>query len=202
MNDSITKVRIKLGTVLDNNYGDSVADISVTKLEDLMNRFVSVMSGRHLIPSLANKRFAADIDGIQTFKDLFSTANDINKGMVDRFVGYLADEILAISDAMYVRNNFITKLNEITNSNYTVESFSALTPTQQEEIFKNNASLTQLLGTLVKQYHYTSSKYEYVLDETNGRIAKRVFHIDLTKGSGYKFRHFKSLQGFLKLSDS
>lgn len=202
LNDSITKVRIKLGTVLDNNYGDSVADVSVTKLEDLLNRFVSVMSGRHLIPSLANKRFAADIDGIQTFKDLFSTANDINKGMVDRFVGYLADEILAISDAMYVRDNFITKLNEITNSNYTVKSFSALTPTQQEEIFKNNTSLTQLLGTLVKQYHYTSSKYEYVLDETNGRIAKRVFHIDLTKGSGYNFRHFKSLQDFLKLSDS
>lgn len=200
--ENVAKVRIKLGTVLDGNYGDSIADIGVTKLEDLLNRFVSVLSGRHLIPSLANKRFAADISGLETFEDLFDTSNNINQKMIDRFVGYLADEILAISDAMYVRNNFINELNKILLSNYTVESFSNLTPTQQEEIFKNNLEASQLLGKLVQQYHYTSSKEEYVIDEKNNRIAKRVFHIDLTKGTGYKFRHFKSLQDKIKLTDN
>ena len=198
--EQVANVKIKLGTILDEDYLNSTADVDVTELEDLINRFTSVLSGKHLIPSLANKRFAADIDDFENMQDLFDTFGSINPKMIDRFVGYLADEILAISDAMYTRQWFIDSLNKIIKPKklFTVESFSKLSATQQEDLFKSNSEAASLLSRLVNQYHFVEGKPEF--KTVDGRLVKRTFHIDLTKGSGYKFRHFHSLNNDYVLS--
>ena len=136
---SRTSIGTKLSTMVDNNYQDSVADIDVTETEELLNRFVTTLSGYHQIPSLANKRFAANVHNLGMFTDVFDIFGNINSKVIDSFVGYLADEILAISDALYLRNKFISELNKIfPDRDFTIDSFSKMSALKQEQLFKNN----------------------------------------------------------------
>lgn len=198
------QVHTKLSTVLDDEWNDSVADKEVTELEDLTNRFISIWSGKHVTPALANKRFAADIEGIPMFENIINDNLDINPKVIDVFVGYLADEIMAISDARFTRYCFIAKLNQATNSNYTIDSFSKLSSLQQEQIFKNNPEAAKLLRLLVKTYHYVEGEQQWLYDEVNDRYYRRAFHIDLRSGKkgprGYEFRHFKDIGKSINLS--
>lgn len=200
------QVHTKLSTVLDDEWNDSVADKEVTELEDLMNRFISIWSGKHVTPALANKRFAADIEGIPMFENIINNNLDINPKIIDVFVGYLADEIMAISDARYTRDYFIEKLNETTGGNYTIDSFSKLSSLQQEQIFKNNPEAAKLLRLLVKTYHYVEGEQQWLYDEENNRYYRRAFHIDLRSGKkgprGYEFRHFKEIGKSINLSSN
>lgn len=200
------QVHTKLSTVLDDEWNDSVADKEVTELEDLTNRFISIWSGKHVTPALANKRFAADIEGIPMFENIINNNLDINPKVIDVFVGYLADEIMAISDARYTRDYFIGKLNQATNSNYTIDSFSKLSSLQQEQIFKNNPEAAKLLRLLVKTYHYVEGEQQWLYDEVNDRYYRRAFHIDLRSGKkgprGYEFRHFKDIGKTINLSSN
>lgn len=200
------QVHTKLSTVLDDEWNDSVADKEVTELEDLTNRFISIWSGKHVTPALANKRFAADIEGIPMFENIINDNLDINPKVIDVFVGYLADEIMAISDARYTRDYFIEKLNQATNSNYTIDSFSKLSSLQQEQIFKNNPEAAKLLRLLVKTYHYVEGEQQWLYDEVNDRYYRRAFHIDLRSGKkgprGYEFRHFKDIGKSINLSSN
>lgn len=200
------QVHTKLSTVLDDEWNDSVADKEVTELEDLTNRFISIWSGKHVTPALANKRFAADIEGIPMFENIINDNLDINPKVIDVFVGYLADEIMAISDARYTRDYFIEKLNQVTNSNYTIDSFSKLSSLQQEQIFKNNLEAAKLLRLLVKTYHYVEGEQQWLYDEVNDRYYRRAFHIDLRSGKkgprGYEFRHFKDIGKSINLSSN
>lgn len=194
--------RTKLGTILNDSYDDSVADIEISEVEDTLNRFVSTLSGFNQIPSLANKRFAGDVANMFNFTNVVDSNGVLSKEVIDTFVGYLADEILAISDAIYLRNEFINRLNNVTGGKYTIESFSKLSSLEQEELFRNNKEAAKLLKMLVKQYHYKDGSPQFLKDEKNDRIVRRAFHIDLRKGTGYNFRHFKSLNGKLTLSQS
>lgn len=201
---SRTSIGTKLSTMVDNNYQDSVADIDVTETEELLNRFVTTLSGYHQIPSLANKRFAANVHNLGMFTDVFDIFGNINSKVIDSFVGYLADEILAISDALYLRNKFISELNKIfPDRNFTVDSFSKMSALEQEQLFKNNKQAAKLLNMLVKQYHFTQG--DPTIITKNGKdgdvFFKRAFHIDLRKGSGYKFRHFGKIVEQFKFTD-
>lgn len=186
-------VHPKLGTILDGDYQNSTADISLTPSENLLNLFTSIMSGTHTIPALANKRFAADIDGFDNLGYVFDGNYNIISSAFSVFTGYVADELLAIREAMRVRDEFISKLNKVLHSDYSIDTFSSLTATEQENIFKNNKEAAMLLKDLVSQYHYTTKGSEFK-HNSQGRIVRRAFHIDLRNGSGYKMRHFKSLQ--------
>lgn len=199
--NSKVKVHTKLSTVLDDQFDDSVADKEVTEFEDLLNRYVSIWSGKHVAPALANKRFALDIEGIPMMESVIDSLGNISKKAVNTFIGYVADEILAISDAIYTRKYFIDQLNKILKSNYTVDSFSNLTGLEQEKIFKNNPEASKLLRLLVKTYHYASTNTQYLIDEKNDRIVKRAFHIDLREGKGYKFRHYGNIMKDFKFDN-
>ena len=196
------KVYTKLATVLDNDYQNSTPDIEITDINDLLNKLLTIANGRHVAPSLANKRFALEIGGFSQPVDIINSDLSINPAVVKQFAGYLADEILAISDAKKTRQLFIEKLNEILKPTvpYTIESFSKLSSVEQEEIFRNSKEAASLLGMLVKQYHFKEGPATFSMDENNNRIVRRVFHIDLRKGSGYEFRHFKKLGKLIKMS--
>lgn len=113
---------------------------------------------------------------------------------------------MAISDARYTRDYFIEKLNQATNSNYTIDSFSKLSSLQQEQIFKNNPEAAKLLRLLVKTYHYVEGEQQWLYDEVNDRYYRRAFHIDLRSGKkgprGYEFRHFKDIGKSINLSSN
>lgn len=199
--DTTIRFSTNLGTVLDSNYRDSVADIDVTPTEELLNRFTATLSGGHPIPSLANKRFAGCVYGVPQFSNMFDADGNINPTVIDAFVGYMADEILAISDAMYIRNEFMRRFNKATNQNFTAEQFSKLSSTEQQEYFMNNPQAAKALGLLVKTYHFVDGDAEFI--QFNEKfIMRRAFHIDLTKGSGYKFRHFAHLASNFNLTES
>ena len=201
---SRTSIGTKLSTMVDNNYQDSVADIDVTETEELLNRFVTTLSGYHQIPSLANKRFAANVHNLGMFTDVFDIFGNINSKVIDSFVGYLADEILAISDALYLRNKFISELNKIfPDRDFTIDSFSKMSALKQEQLFKNNKQAAKLLNMLVKQYHFTQGDPTIVTKKgLDGDVFfKRAFHIDLRKGSGYKFRHFGKIADKFEFTD-
>ena len=195
------KVYTKLATVLDNDYQNSTPDIEITDINDLLNKMLTIANGRHVAPSLANKRFALEIGGFSQPVDIINSSLDINPAVIKQFVGYLADEILAISDAKKTRQIFIERLNDILKPTvpYTAESFSKLSSVQQEEIFRNSKEAASLLGMLVKQYHFKEGPATFSTDENNNRIVRRVFHIDLRKGTGYEFRHFKKLGKLIRL---
>lgn len=195
------KVYTKLATVLDNDYQNSTPDIEITDINDLLNKLLTIANGRHVAPSLANKRFALEIGGFSQPVDIINSDLSINPAVIKQFVGYLADEIIAISDAKKTRQLFIDKINEILKPTvpYTVESFSKLSSVEQEEIFRNSKEAASLLGMLVKQYHFKEGPATFSMDENNNRIVRRVFHIDLRKGSGYEFRHFKKLGKTIRL---
>ena len=199
--DTTIRFSTNLGTVLDSNYRDSVADIDVTPTEELLNRFTATLSGGHPIPSLANKRFAGCVYGVPQFSNMFDADGNINPTVIDAFVGYMADEILAISDAMYIRNEFMRRFNKATNQNFTAEQFSKLSSTEQQEYFMNNPQAAKALSLLVKTYHFVDGDAEFI--QFNEKfIMRRAFHIDLTKGSGYKFRHFAHLASNFNLTES
>ena len=191
------KFMTKLATVLNDDYETSRADRNITGRENLLNLFSATLKGEHNIPSLANKKFAGCIQGLQMFNGVLDEKGYFNPRVIDTFVGYLADEILAICDAIRVKKNFIEKLNETLrqegkNVSYTLESFSALTATQQEAIFRNSKEAASLLRQLVSVYHFKSGAPEVIFND-DGHIAIRKFHIDLTSSVGTQFRHFKEI---------
>lgn len=192
----------KLATMVNEDFHESVADIDITEIEDILNRFTTTLEGNHTIPSLANKRFAAEIVGIPNdIAHYFDEDLTINRNIVKRFVDYLADEILAVADAMKTRELFLQEIYEATGKKYTAKDFSNLSPREQEELFKTNENAAKALRLLRKQYHFVEGKAEFVNKPGSAqRIVKRAFHIDLQQGSGYQFRHFKNLGRDIKLT--
>lgn len=182
----------KLATVLNDDFNEAISDIRTTRVENILNTFTECLQGKINIPSLANKKFAGHITGLEQFNGVVDAAGNFNPDVIEAFTGYLADEILAVCDTLYARKNFIDSLNNILGTDYTIESFSALNSVAQENLFNSNPEAAQLLRGLVNVYHY-NPKYNQVVISDSGHIAMRSFHIDLTKSMGAQFRHFKNL---------
>ena len=190
-------------TVYDNNYFEGRDYMAISGLEDLINKFSEVLSGRSIIPSLANKKTYYNLKGTSNNTAVVSFTNQsvvVSANILDIFQGYLADEILAIAHARKVRDDFMEKLNKLTGKTWTVEEFSALSARKQEEIFRNPRA-KGLLDNLVKTYHFSDGKPE-VYKDGSGRVVTRSFRIDLTKGNGYKFRHFSSMMENFHMTDA
>ena len=130
-------------------------------------------------------------------QDVVRTDGVIQDAYIERYVNYLADEILAIAEAMKTRENFIKSVNEVTGKDFTVESFSKLNSVEQENLFRNNPALMPLILKLTKVKHFKEGGT--VFTEVNGRTVRRVFHIDLRKGRGYEFRHFPNIGKKIKI---
>lgn len=195
------EVNTKFSTIVDNDFGDASADIDVAPHEDLLNRIATILSGQFSSPSLANKRFAAAFEGFlfpESVQDVVSKEGVIQDAYVTRYVEFLADEILAISDAIKTREIFMNKLNEITGRSLTIDDFSNMDSEQQENLFRQHPELNSLLNMLVKQYHFSETGTTFKL--VDDRYVRRVFHVDLRKGTGYKFRHFKNIGKQIKLT--
>lgn len=191
-------------TIYDNDYSEGRDYMAISGLEDLINKFSEILSGRSIIPSLANKKTYYNLTGVSnnTAAISFTIGSNVNvsANIIDIFQGYLADEILAIAHAKKVRDDFMEKLNKITGKQRTVEEFSALSAREQEEIFRDPKA-KGLLDTLVKTYHFVDGKPE-IYKDGSGRIVTRTFRIDLTKGNGYKFRHFSSMMEGFRMTDA
>lgn len=193
-------VHTKFATMVDNDFGDASADIAVAPHEDMLNRLLAVLNNEYNAPSLANKRFAASFEGFlfpERVQDVVRTDGVIQDAYIERYVNYLADEILAIAEAMKTRENFIKSVNEVTGKDFTVESFSKLNSVEQENLFRNNPALMPLILKLTKVKHFKEGGT--VFTEVNGRTVRRVFHIDLRKGRGYEFRHFANIGKKIKI---
>ena len=193
-------VHTKFATMVDNDFGDASADIAVAPHEDMLNRLLAILNNEYNAPSLANKRFAASFEGFlfpERVQDVVRTDGVIQDAYVERYVNYLADEILAVAEAMKTRENFIKSVNEITGKDFTVESFSKLNSVEQENLFRNNPALMPLILKLTKVKHFKEGGT--VFTEVNGRTVRRVFHIDLRKGRGYEFRHFANIGKKIKI---
>lgn len=184
-----------IATVADSDYMNSREYMSISGIEDLMNKFVAVMGGRHIIPSLANKKTYYYLKGFADVSPVVKVAGVDRMYIADnikqQFVGYLADEFLAIANAYKTRERFLNELNKRLNTNYTAETFSALSATEQEALFRK-PGMNGLLSMLVNTYHYGNGASEFIKNE-DGTYTRRVFRLDLTKGNGYKFRHFKKM---------
>lgn len=193
-------VHTKFATMVDNDFGDASADIAVAPHEDMLNRLLAILNNEYNAPSLANKRFAASFEGFlfpERVQDVVRTDGVIQDAYIERYVNYLADEILAIAEAMKTRENFIKSVNEVTGKDFTVESFSKLNSVEQENLFRNNPALMPLILKLTKVKHFKEGGT--VFTEVNGRTVRRVFHIDLRKGRGYEFRHFPNIGKKIKI---
>lgn len=193
-------VHTKFATMVDNDFGDASADIAVAPHEDMLNRLLAILNNEYNAPSLANKRFAASFEGFlfpERVQDVVRTDGVIQDAYIERYVNYLADEILAIAEAMKTRENFIKSVNEVTGKDFTVESFSKLNSVEQENLFRNNPALMPLILKLTKVKHFKEGGT--VFTEVNGRTVRRVFHIDLRKGRGYEFRHFPNIGKKIKM---
>lgn len=193
-------VHTKFATMVDNDFGDASADIAVAPHEDMLNRLLAVLNNEYNSPSLANKRFAASFEGFlfpERVQDIVRTDGVIQDAYIERYVNYLADEILAIAESMKTREDFIKSVNEITGKDFTVESFSKLNSVEQENLFRNNPALMPLILKLTKVKHFKEGGT--VFTEVNGRTVRRVFHIDLRKGRGYEFRHFHNIGKKIKI---
>lgn len=178
-------------TVEDQNYSSSRGYMDITGLEDIVNKFVAIMEGKHTIPSLANKKtyyYLSGFDQVPDVSTIFGTKDimGINPQIIDRFVGYLADEFLSIANAYATREKFIQRLNKANKTNYTYETFSELSAIEQEREIRM-ANDSSLLNDLYVKYHYKNGNPEFV----NGYL--RAFHMDLRKGAAYKSRHFANM---------
>ena len=193
-------VHTKFATMVDNDFGDASADIAVAPHEDMLNRLLAILNNEYNAPSLANKRFAASFEGFlfpERVQDVVRTDGVIQDAYIERYVNYLADEILAIAEAMKIREDFIKSVNEITGKDFTVESFSKWNSVQQENLFREYPALMPLILKLTKVKHFKEGGT--VFTEVNGRTVRRVFHIDLRKGRGYEFRHFPNIGKKIKI---
>lgn len=182
-------------TVVDNDFMNSREYMAISGIEDLINKFVAVMGGRHIIPSLANKKTYYYLKGFADVAPVVKVAGVDRMYIADQikqqFVGYLADEFLAIANAYKTRERFLNELNKRLNTNHTAETFSALSATEQESLFRK-PGMNGLLSMLVNTYHYSDGASEFIKNE-DGTYTRRVFRLDLTKGNGYEFRHFKKM---------
>lgn len=208
------QLNTRLQTMNNDNYAKAKSDKYCLDKEEYINRIMTVLGhpndDGHAFPVLANKKFSADLVGIKV-KDLEQVFSVTPQGEVviaraakEVFAGYFMDELAAIEQAKQVRDNFINELNEALGSNHTIESFSALTPSQQErelralnlpEAQRKTAvdRINNALKTLVTTYHFESSKKDEIKDKNGRVVAFNDAHIDLTKGKGYEHRHFKNV---------
>lgn len=216
-----SKMNTRLQTMSEGDYANSKSDKFAFAKEEYINRMVTVLEmdgngkwlGNHAFPVLANKKFSADLQGvviealeqpISFIKSASGTNMIVNEGAKKIFAGYFLDEVNAIKQAKDTRDKFISRLNEILSANYTVESFSNLSVSQQRELF--NATilpenlredaiqmLNNELNKLTVTYHFKSSKNEAVKDSKDRVVSFDDAHIDLRKGAGYKHRHFQKV---------
>lgn len=191
-----------IATVADGDYMNSRDYMGISGIEDLMNKFVAVLSGRHIIPSLANKKTYYYLKGFADVDKVVNIAGVdrlyITDTIKQQFVGYLADEFLAIANAYKTREMFLKELNSRLKTKYTAETFSKLSATEQEEIFRK-PEMKGLLNMLVNTYHYGNGASEFIKRE-DGSYIRRAFRINLTKGNGYTFRHFKKMMDGVTLT--
>lgn len=201
------------------NYAKAKSDKYCLDKEEYINRIMTVLGHTnddgHAFPVLANKKFSADLVGIKTkgLEQVFSVNPQgevvIARAAKEVFAGYFMDELAAIEQAKQVRDNFINELNEALGAKHTIESFSALTPSQQEvELRALNlpeaqrvtavTRINNALKTLVVTYHFESSKKDEIKDKNGRIVAFNDSHIDLTKGKGYAHRHFANVAKELK----
>ena len=213
------QLNTRLQTMNNDNYAKAKSDKYCLDKEEYINRMMTVLGHTnddgHAFPVLANKKFSADLVGIKTkgLEQVFSVNPQgevvIARAAKEVFAGYFMDELAAIEQAKQVRDNFINELNEALGTKHTIESFSALTPSQQEvELRALNlpeaqratavTRINNALKTLVVTYHFESSKKDEIKDKNGRIVAFNDSHIDLTKGKGYNHRHFANVAKELK----
>lgn len=218
---SNSKMNTRLQTMTEGDYENAKSDKFAFAGEEYMNRMVTVLGmddkgnwlGNHAFPVLANKKFSADLQGVKVegldqVATIVPTASEhalvFNTGAKKVFAGYFLDELNAMQQARETRDNFIATINEVLGENYTVDSFSDLSVSDQRLVLnaiklpaENRADavykINEALKTLVITYHFKSSKTEPAYDQKGRVVSFNDSHIDLRKGAGYKHRHFQKV---------
>lgn len=216
-----SKMNTRLQTMAEGDYANSKSDKYAFAKEEYINRMVTVLEmdgngkwlGNHAFPVLANKKFSADLQGVvvealeQPVSFIASASGTnmvINEGAKKIFAGYFLDEVNAIKQAKDTRDKFISAINEILGKDFTVETFSDLSVSEQRELFNATSlpenlredaiqMLNNELQRLTVTYHFKSSKTEAVKDSKDRVVSFDDAHIDLRKGAGYKHRHFQKV---------
>lgn len=221
-----SKMNTRLQTMTEGDYANAKSDKFAFAKEEYINRMVTVLEmdsngewlGNHAFPVLANKKFSADLQGIvvEGLKQPVSINIgpkgiyvSINNQAKEIFAGYFLDELKAIRQAEKVRDEFIDTINKTLGTNYTIESFSKLSVSEQRDLFnatnleetkRSDAinSINEAIKKLTVTYHFKSTKTEPVRDNKGRIVSFNDAHIDLRKGSGYKHRHFQKVANALK----
>lgn len=215
-----SKMNTRLQTMTEGDYANSKSDKFAFAKEEYINRMVTVLEmgdngewlGNHAFPVLANKKFSADLQGLiisaleqPVTMQITNTGKHIvvNNAAKKVFAGYFLDELNAMRQAKETRDNFITRINELLGTNYTVESFSDLSVSEQQALLTQKGKtldgidtqdlINQELQKLTITYHFKSSKTEPVRDSKGRIVSFNDSHIDLRKGAGYKHRHFQKV---------
>lgn len=191
------------GTVYNSQYSNSNDFMGITSIEDMLNKFSITISGNHNIPELANKKTYYVVSNIpmegMPISLLGTNAITISDQIYNTFKGYLLSEIMAIRHAMQQRKNFVDLVNKQLNTSYTYKQLSELSQEEQERLFKQR-NVAILLGSLRKEYHYTSKKNKPIYK--NGKRVYRSFGIDLNNGAAYRSRHFSEFVDKLGITEN
>lgn len=216
-----SKMNTRLQTMSEGDYANSKSDKFAFAKEEYINRMVTVLEtdndgkwlGNHAFPVLANKKFSADLQGViiealeqpvTMLSTLTGSQLVINAAAKKVFAGYFLDELNAIKQAKQTRDNFISNINQILGTDYTVESFSELSISKQKALFNaenlpesQRADAIQRINDELRKltitYHFKSSKTEPVYDNKNRVVSFDDSHIDFRKGAGYNHRHFQKV---------
>lgn len=192
-------------TVYDSDYNSGNDFMTITSLEDALNKFSFTMSGMHNIPELANKKTYYEISNIPMEAIPFTLAGtesfSLTDSVLNTFRGYIFSEIAAIRRAKQVRKNFVDVVNKALGTKYTYQQLSQLPQEEQERIFKRK-DVAPALGKLRVGYHCKAKNKDGLRTiNPGGSYNYRTFGIDLTKGSGYETRHFKGLVDKLDITE-
>lgn len=192
-------------TVYDSDYNSGNDFMTITSLEDALNKFSFTMSGMHNIPELANKKTYYEISNIPMEAIPFTLAGtesfSLTDSVLNTFRGYIFSEIAAIRRAKQVRKNFVDVVNKALGTKYTYQQLSQLPQEEQERIFKRK-DVAPALGKLRIGYHCKAKNKDGLRTiNPDGSYNYRTFGIDLTKGSGYETRHFKGLVDKLDITE-
>lgn len=191
-------------TVYDSDYSSGNDFMSITPLEDMLNKFSATLQGLHNIPELANKKTYYVIGNMpmeQLPITMFGNHHMVlNESAIQTFRGYLLSELFTIREAMQTRDEFVNRVNKIMGTKYTYKTLSELSQEQQEELFKN-PKIGKYLGALRLKYHYDKAESTTIIN-SDGSKTVRNFGINLTKGAAYKSRHFQRIVGAFNITSN
>lgn len=191
-------------TVYNSDYNSGNDFMSITPLEDMMDKFTNTIEGMHNIPELANKKTYYILSNVPMEPVPLYIAGTsgfaIQDKTINTFRGYILSEMMAIRDAMRQRKEFVDQLNKILGTHFTYKTLSRLSPEDQEKLFKNE-KVGPLLGKLRIKYNCKETG-GYTIKHDDGSKTYRSFGFTLEEGAAYKTRHFKGLVDEINITEN